>query len=213
MTTKYQGKPCKTCHGTTRYIKGNACVRCLMARTYKWKADNRERHLHLKKGYAERTWKRRTAIRNAAQAARAAATRQRTERFIGLIRIGIGNGMSFPAIAAALGRTPYAVANAASRHGISGTGRPPANRYPSNHKRFFKLAMATPKWVDQTTILKIYREARDRRTAGESVVVDHIVPISGTNVCGLHVPWNLQIIDREANALKGNKTDNLDLVG
>jgi 5-methylcytosine-specific restriction endonuclease McrA len=68
---------------------------------------------------------------------------------------------------------------------------------------------ATPKWVtsaEKDTMKTLYIQARKlTELTGERYVVDHIVPLRGETVCGLHVPWNLRVITQDENLKKSNK--------
>ncbi len=62
---------------------------------------------------------------------------------------------------------------------------------------------ATPSWLSEKHIeemVKIYAKA-----AESSKQVDHIIPLQGKTVCGLHVPWNLQLLTATENREKSNK--------
>jgi len=60
---------------------------------------------------------------------------------------------------------------------------------------------ATPSWADLDAIKEIYYNRP------EGYVVDHIIPLQGKNVCGLHVEDNLQYLTHEENMSKSNKFD------
>lgn len=89
-------------------------------------------------------------------------------------------------------KQPSAVLNTSRMHGMR-------RRY---HER-----LATPAWADRAAIRQLYlRAERLTRETGEQWVVDHIVPLRGGIVCGLHVHWNMRVIHWVENAEKGNRS-------
>lgn len=64
----------------------------------------------------------------------------------------------------------------------------------------------TPSWADLTEINTIYKQAT-RRSLIEGIKyhVDHIIPLNGDLVSGLHVPDNLQVIPASLNLSKSNQ--------
>jgi hypothetical protein len=78
----------------------------------------------------------------------------------------------------------------------------------SARRRATKL-QRTPKWIKDVFIDEIkiiYKRAQIIKAFTEEVWhVDHIVPLQGKKVSGLHVPWNLQLLPAEENLSKGNK--------
>ena len=70
-------------------------------------------------------------------------------------------------------------------------------------KRRSRKLCATPSWLtdhDWHQIDSIYSYA-----AKSGMDVDHIIPIQGKLVCGLHVPWNLQLLSPTENKMKSNR--------
>lgn len=62
---------------------------------------------------------------------------------------------------------------------------------------------ATPKWLTEAQHQEIKNWYTKAVEQGKEV--DHIVPLKGKTVCGLHVPWNMQLLTRLENLSKGNR--------
>jgi hypothetical protein len=79
------------------------------------------------------------------------------------------------------------------------------------NKKAYKVAkiQACPPWLSEEArwmIQEAYELAQIRSdTFGFSWHVDHIIPLRGKMVSGLHVPWNLQVIPGVDNMSKSNK--------
>ena len=75
-----------------------------------------------------------------------------------------------------------------------------------NAKRRATKLNATPAWADLEKIQQIYILCRQiSETTGVLHHVDHVVPLQGRRVCGLHVETNLRIIPATENLTKANK--------
>lgn len=70
-----------------------------------------------------------------------------------------------------------------------------------------QAARAQPLWANQEAMDVIYKK-RDELNAlwGTNFEVDHIVPLRGKTVCGLHCEDNLQLLDKPLNASKNRYT-------
>jgi hypothetical protein len=171
----FTGEPCKHGHISPRKTKGT-CLECLKL---EWERGNETRAEYFK-AYNQ------SEAGQKAKARYYAANRD----------VVIARAMTRPAEDARAYRKKYDQKNPDLRHLITNTRR-------KRHRE------ATPVWLDadQKAEIKMrYRLALElSRRTGEPYVVDHIVPLQGEVVCGLHVPWNLQVITKTENSKKSNK--------
>ena len=81
--------------------------------------------------------------------------------------------------------------------------------YANMSKRRATKLNATPNWLsekDLEEIRELYQICQMFKLyTGQDYHVDHIIPLQGKDVCGLHVPWNLQVILASENLRKSNK--------
>lgn len=75
----------------------------------------------------------------------------------------------------------------------------PAHRNALKAKYLADKAKRTPSWADMSKIVQFYKKCP------EGYHVDHIMPLRGKNVSGLHVLENLQYLPAIENLRKNNK--------
>jgi 5-methylcytosine-specific restriction endonuclease McrA len=95
--------------------------------------------------------------------------------------------------------------NAAHPERRRATANAYVRRYPAESNartalRRARMLRRTPAWADLSAIKAVYLAAKERR-----LHVDHIVPLAGRFVSGLHVENNLQLLTKSANSKKNNR--------
>lgn len=106
--------------------------------------------------------------------------------------------------------TAYWVNTGERQKSIERTVRTKKARFEADpaYHRAFNLWTSTrrrtkiPAWVK---IMDFHEVCKLAVKKGPGHVIDHIVPISHPDVCGLHVPWNVRVVTKKKNTDKGSK--------
>jgi 5-methylcytosine-specific restriction endonuclease McrA len=79
----------------------------------------------------------------------------------------------------------------------------------ARRKRTEAIALATPVWLSpahHSEMNAMYARAQElSKKTGVPWEVDHIIPLHGEGVSGLHVPWNMRVVEKSENNKKGNR--------
>lgn len=180
----FTGKPCKRGHVCRRYTNTRTCFECHTQAFQAWKAANPEsRRASLNK------WKKKNAAKHAEYVKK---SKQKKPELYHLFS------------KAWVERNPEKRKQLVHKY----YDKNKAKVLACVNLRRTRLLQACPWWVDIKEITRIYSQRRKiSLDTGVPHHVDHIVPLRGKSVCGLHVPWNLRIIPATDNRRKGSRVD------
>lgn len=176
----FTGKPCLRGHVVERLVSNGGCLQCSYDKHNARRRANPEKMSAQRRSWIARNPERNRAIKSAWHRANPEGQKLRSRKWYLANR---------------------AQADAASKDWVL------RNRGKANAlavRRYADTLQRTPIWADLAAIESIYIEARKQREAGLEVDVDHVVPLRGRLVSGLHVPNNLQIIHSSLNKRKSN---------
>ena len=182
----YTGLPCIRGHVSIRQVKGAACLECKKEQQYERMKDPLKRAKH-----------------------NVAVTASQTKRRKNDISFRIRDNEYRKSWTAFKMQDPIYRAKCNSRAEELRKANPIKHREKVARRKLAKI-QRVPAWLsklDSNSIKGIYamRDWMNLTMFGIKYEVDHIIPIRGTRVSGLHVPLNLQIIKSHNNSIKGNQ--------
>ena len=193
----FTGKPCRRGHIAERYVSSRNCTVCAGEQCHEWREDNPDKVKEYSLQYRESNPEK---VREGIQRWR----RENPEKVSGYKlqwnksnRERISNhNRKYREL------NPEKVREVVRRWRRENPGKKGAlnTKYRAN-----KLNR-TPPWADLNTIAEVYELAQAMtKITGITYSVDHIIPMQGKLVSGLHVESNLQVMPLIENISKNNK--------
>ena len=180
VTRYFTGNACPRGHIAERLVTTRACSECAAEKKRDWLAKNPDKSNAQKRNWTALNLEKVRALKSANQKLHREAANARNLRY------------------AEKNRERLRAKNAAWAQANPGKCTAKATRRRS------ALLQRTPPWADHYLIEGMYELAQVFRRTGLEIDVDHIVPLQGKKVSGLHVHDNLQLIASRANKVKSN---------
>jgi len=216
LTRYFTGKPCPHGHVCEHLVSNWVCVKCLRARTRKWEKDNPEKKLEEAARYrktnpekvaeSNRKWQKANPGKVCKYKHKWLKNNRETYREI----VRNWNKRNHDRVYET--NKTWRKANLARVRELErrrSKANPHKIRAKAKRRHAIKLK-AMPSWLTaehKQQIADIYEQAvLCEQLTGVKHHVDHEIPLRGKNVRGLHVPWNLQVLEARENLSKGNRT-------
>ena len=184
LKTYNTGKPCKHGHFADRYTIGAKCVDCTAAQSTVWRIANPEKQLASAQKWIENNREIHNIRVKRWQATNKDKVRKNAKAWVKA--------------------NPEKVAAKTKRYRQAHPDQATAMAVASVARR----AKRVPQWLtsdDRWLMREAYKLAKLRtQLFGFIWEVDHIIPLRGEFVSGLHVPTNLQVIPKTENRNKRN---------
>jgi hypothetical protein len=202
--TKYfTGEPCAKGHISERYVAG-ACCQCVSLKKKELYQQNRERVLQYMKVQGA-LYRKANPDKRSANSAKWKQNNKERVRLLEAIRRD-ANRQQFRENAKK-SYYKHREKNLQRQKEWRQSNKGMVNAFTAERKA--TILQRTPKWLtkeDKWLIKEAYELAALRsKMFGFAWHVDHIFPLRGKTVSGLHVPENLQVIPEIVNLQKGNR--------